>query len=826
MHRRALFFAALVALGGAPAARALGAETAPSAYASFTAGAQPQRGLFTIWRKGGKVFLELRKDQLGADFVESIVPGNGLGGNFVVWGNTDHLPAQLVRFEREGDKIALVWPNTNFVADDPGVREALARNFPQSVVGMGDVVAEDASTGAVVFDATTLLDADTLDLNSIINQSLRTNPGTAYRFNSALSFFGNTKAFPNNVLIEANQTWSTQAPHVADVAPDAHNIQMRVEYNFAQPPGDAGYMPRFADDRVGIYDAIYLQFNNDLARTRKLRYVVRWNLAPSDPSKAISPATHPMVMYLSDTIPAQYRPAIRDAALMWNRAFEKIGISDAVQVREQPNDPNWDPDDIRYNVIRWTTEASSSFGADSQTLFDPRTGQEFRTGILVSADSATGAAREWRDVIDPVRYGRHTDPVPAQFIYDSILSEIMHEMGHNLGLQHNFIGSEAYTAAQLQSQAFTRKYGITSTVMEYAPANVWPKPFGQGTFEQTVLGPYDYYAIKWAYARIPGATTPAQELPTLERWAQAWSDPRYRYASDEDVAWYDGHAADPRSNQGDLTNDPLSWCAVQMKMYSGLMHSLNGRAPAAGSAYEDETAAFTGLLSRYLSCAALPAHFIGGQYLSRAHAGDPGAQPPVVPVPRAQERRAFTMLANGLFSSAAFDFSPRLLSRLGYSEWAGYGYVSWPGYGNLPIWAYNPPERHDVPLVERVNAAQMAVVNQLFQPLVLARIDDNPLEATTPTMSMHDLFAWLQDAIYGNLQSASTSSIRRNLQIQYADRLAKLAVTPGIPADAQGFARFELGALRSSAATALRSGSHDATWRAHLENLAAHARAH
>lgn len=824
MQRRATFllFAALFAAGAGRA----GAADAPSgSYASFTAGAQAQRGLFTIWRKAGKVYLELRKDQLRSDFVETIVPGNGLGGNFVVWGNTDHLPAELVRFEREGDKIAVVWPNTNFVANDAALRTSIARNFPQSVVGVGDIVAEDPASGAVVFDAGALLNSDTLDLNSIINDSLRTNPGTAYRLNSGLSYFGATKAFPKNVLIEAAQTWSTQAPHVADVAPDAHNIQMRVEYNFAEPPGDSAYRPRLADDRIGMYQAVYLQFNNDLGRNRKLRYIVRWNFAPSDPSRP-SRATNPMVMYLSDGIPAQYRPAIRDGALVWNKAFERIGILDAIQVRDQPNDPNWDPDDIRYNVIRWTTEAAPSFGADSQTLYDPRTGQEFRTGILVSADSATGAAREWRDVVDPLRYGRHTDPVPAQFIYDNIFSEIMHEMGHDMGMQHNFIGSEAYSAAQLQSVAFTKKYGITSSAMEYAPTNVWPKPLGQGTFEQTVLGPYDYYIMKWAYAAIPGAATPSQELPTLERWAQAWSDPRYRYASDEDVSWANGHAADPRSNQGDLTNDPLAWCATQMRMYEGLLKSLNRRSPGSGSAYEDETNAFSGLLSRYLSCATLPAHFIGGQYLSRAHAGDPHAEPPIVPVPRSEEKRAFDLMAGGLFSEKPFHFSPRVLSHLGYSEWAGYGYVSWPGYGNLPAWAYNPPDRHDFPFVERINAAQMSVVNELFQPLVLARIEDNPLEATARTMSMHDLFVWLQAAIYGDLRQSTDSAIRRNLQLQYTDRLARLAGSPlpGTPADAASFARYELAALRAQADAALRHGSSAPAWRAHLQNLAMHAR--
>ncbi|GAC1392334.1 MAG: zinc-dependent metalloprotease [Vulcanimicrobiaceae bacterium] len=788
-------------------------------YAKFTAGATAQRGLFTLWNKDGKVYIEIAQSQLEQDFIETIVPGNGLGGNFLVWGNTDHLPAMVVRFHRAGDKIALVWPNTNFVAATPELQTTVARNFPQSVVGLGQIVATDEKTGAMIFDASSLLN-DILDLNNILKGSLR--GAGAYHLDPSRTYFGQTKAFPKNILIEADQTWATEAAHVADVAPDARSVQMRIVYNFAQPPGSDDYRPRYADDRIGLYDAIYLQYNKDAERERQLRYLIRLNIQPSDPSQAVSPSKHPVVYYLSNGIPPQYRGAIRDGILGWNDAFLKIGISGALEVREQPNDPNWDPDDIRYNVIRWVTEAQSSFGADSQTLYDPRTGEEFRSGILVSADIPRGAARNWKYFIDPVRNGRDTDPVPDWFVHDEFKSTILHETGHNLGMQHNFIGSEAYTAKQLQDKAFTAKYGITSTVMEYAPTNLWPKAYSQGDYSQLVLGPYDYFTIKYGYAPIRGTQTPEAELPTLRRWASSWSDPRYRYASDEDSSWGDGHASDPRVNTGDLTNDPLAWCGVQLKMDQGLMHSLNTRLPKTGSAYEEETSAFGNLLRSYSGCAALPAHFIGGQFISRAHRGDPHAQPPIVPVSRAEEARAFAMLDSYLFSANAWQFSPRLLRGLGYSEWAGYGYVSWPGYGNLPVWAYNPPQRHDFPIMQNIAQTQGRVIDELFNPLVLQRIDENPNVATQPTMSIGDLFTWLQRSIYGDITPGTHAIplVKRNLQMLYAQRLTELINHPatGTPSDAQAMARYEVEHLRQAIGRALH-GPADPITRAHLENL-------
>lgn len=794
---------------------AASAESEPStSYAKFAAGAQAQHGLFTIWHKDGGVYLELSKDQLDKDYMETITTasGSGLG---LEWGDNDYLPAEIVRFERHGKQIAIVWPNWYaFASTNPSAQLAIQSNLPSSVVGTGEIVAEDDTH--VVFDLASLK-SDQLDLRNFVNEGLKHDE--EYRLSADLSYFATTKAFPDNDVVDVDQTWITDAEHVIDTAPDARRVRITVAYNFTQLPHD-DYRARLADDRVGIYDDIYLDFSREHMRERQLRYLVRWNFDPADPTR-VSVARHPMVIYLSNTIPPQYRDAIRDACLEWNKAYARIGILDAVQVRDQPNDPNWDPDDVRYNVIRWLTEAKPSFGADSNTLFDPRTGEEFRVGVLVSGEVGRDAELTWKYLVDPVRYGRSTDPVPASFVYESIFSTLLHEMGHNMGLQHNFIGSQAYTAKDLQSMAFTKRNGVTTTAMEYAPINLWPRRYPQGTYFQTVLGPYDYYAIKYGYAAIPNAKTPDDELPTLRSWASGWSNPLFRYGSDEDVSWNEGHAADPLVEQGDLTNDSLAWCQVQDGMYRDVIAHMNDLQPRSGAAYEDETFGFQRALGNLLRCAALPAHWIGGQYISRAHRGDPHAQPPIVPVSFADEQRAFTMLDRDLFSDAAWNFKPSLLNRLSYSEWAGYGYTSWPGYGNLQTWAYDPPHRHDFPVVERINTAQMRIIDFFFQPLVLQRIDENPLEATSRTMTISDLFNWLQRSIYGNLGSPNTTIVRRNLQVAYADKLAQLANTPapGTPSDAQALARLELRNLHDAAAAALRGRSLDLLTRAHLEDL-------
>jgi hypothetical protein len=797
------------------------AAAEPVPYDTFVKDAQAQRGLFTIWRKAGKVYLELASDQLNREYVQSIVPASGLGRG-IIWGNTDHLPTELVRFERAGNNVAILWPSPYFVAPhSPAAARAIEREFSRSIVGLAPIAAVDERSGAIVIDAAPFLE-DQLNLKAIFRRATGGSARSPYSLNRERTYFGPTKAFPKNIVLEARQDWTSEDQRLADALADPRHVQMNVVYNIADPPHDDGYQPRFADDRIGLYDAIYLQFDHDKVLSRSLRYLVRWNLRPSDPSKPLSPATHPMVLYMSNTIPEAYRPAIRAGVLKWNAAFEKIGISGALEVRDQPDDPNWDPDDIRYSVLRWITETRASFGADSQTLFDPRTGEEFRTGILISADVPLNAQREWTYVVDPVRYGRSTDPMPQSFLDDTWLSVILHETGHNLGMQHNFIGSEAYTAKNLQDKRFTSKYGITSTVMEYAPTNLWPRPYGQGDFKQTVLGPYDYYTIRWGYAAIPGATTPESELPTLRKWASAWSDPRYRYASDEDASWTNGHASDPRNNTGDLTDDSLAWCAVQLGMHRDLMARLNDRFPFNGGEYNTESDAFSLIFRQYGACATLPTHFIGGQYLSRAHRGDPHAAPPIVPVPRKEQRRAFDMLDRYLFAADAWRLSPALLNKLGYSEWAGYGY-DFEGYGNLPAWSYAPPERHDMPVAEMIARLQGGAIRQMFQPLVLARIAAGPSETTDKNpMQLTDLFDWMHRGVFRELgrgaKLATIAPARRTLQQYYIGTLIALFAQPevGAPPDARSLARAELASLQAESERAMHAKL-DRVTRAHVE---------
>lgn len=783
---------------------------APAPYDTFVKGATVVPGLIPVVKKNGKIYLVIAKAQLDKDFIQTAVPSSGLGGFGPAAGEPYVAPARILRFQRVDDRVVIRWPNTiaQVNANSPQAYSA-QESLPNSIIGVVPVSAE-AADGAVVIEASSFL-GDVANYAAAINNPA--DPAHAYRLDPARTYFMNAKAFPENTLLRVSQTWATSDPNTLDNAPDPRSVEVTMSYNIIAAPND-GYVPRYSDARVGYFETSLLDFARDRV-DRTQNYVTRWNFAPKTPGVASEP-TRPLIVYLSNDIPVSYRDAIRKSYLTWNKAFARIGILNAVRVEQQPTDPAWDPDDIRHNMVRWITTTAPQFGAEALITADPRTGEEINVGINVDAVEGL-LGRTYRYVIAPARHLPTSAAAEQAFTVDFMNGLTLHESGHNFGLQHNFIGSEAYTAKDLQSLPFTEKYGIASSVMEYAPVNLWPAGTRNGTYNQDVLGPYDYYAIHYGYAAIPGAHTAQDELPTLRRWASKWADPMYRFASDEDVSFASGHAIDPRVAQNDLTNHPLSWCTTQMKMMHTLMDRVNDRFPARGQSYDEARNAFLAPMRYYLRCAAYPAHTIGGEYLSRANRGDPGSVAPFTAVPRSEQVYAWNLMQNELFADSAWHFNPDVLNKLTYREVSSFTNGSW---------VYNPSARHDVSVAQLAATAQDQTLAELFAPLKLQRLDELGLKYKRgTTMSIADLFDWSLQGIYGDIASGkfvNDGPVRRSLQMRFAKRLAQMWTAPaaGTPTDAQALARLELARIAAYAATAQHRNLDDIS-RAHAGALQA-----
>lgn len=836
-------FAQTPPAGGAP-----GSAPPLAPYAAWTKDAQKQAGLFTVWRKDGRVYLELGGDQLDKDFLETAVNANGLGGFGIVSGQVFQQEARLVRFIRTGRVVAIVWPQTRFSAlPNTPLADAVRLSTADSVVGMAPIVSEDSASKAIIVDMGLLL-GDVANVTAALQPLADPkNPLSQYHLDPTRTYFGPSKAFPKNVVIEADETFaSLKPPEKVNTVVDSRSIQMRIVYNFIALPENDGYVPRLADDRIGYFEDAHIAFGDTANSTDDIvRYLIRWNVQPSDPTKAISPAKNPIVFTLSNSIPVEYRDPIRRAVLEWNKAFERIGISNVIQVQDQPSDPNFDPDDIRYNVIRWITEATPSFGAEAQLVWDPRTGEVFRGGVLIE-NVLVRAGGIALDATNPnpdesVANGRHfaahddgllmaqqlgvsayaqalmTGGDPQAIMRKQapglLFAVVLHEVGHDWGLMHNFIGHQAYSLAALRDKRFTERYGISTSVMDYWPANIAPAGAKNGDLFPATIGPYDYHAIAYGYTPIPAAATPQAEVPALNRIASQWSMPQYRFASDEDVEWANGHAVDPRVEWFVLSHDTLGWCDQQLGIVHGLLQRIDSRFPRPEHSWDEERAALGYVMNPFGRCTLHATHFIGGEYLSRARVGDAHAALPLTPVPRAQELRAYAMVDRYLFANDAWSFSQTTLRRLVYSEHEPFLDF---GYHELP--------RLDVSLSDLAARYQNAALAFMFNPNVLARIADLPsVAAPGSTMTLVDLFTWNQKAIYGDLESgavAHANTVRRNLQRRYTLLLAKLANAPpkGTPFDAQALARYELVDLQGRISDALRK-TRDVQTRAHLDAM-------
>ena len=841
-------------VAAAPASPAPSASGAPASsgseigqpYEKFKDGAESQPGLFTIWKKNGKVWFEIAPTQLETQYLLVPTLVNGIDAQrFFVSG----IPfgSYLISFQRAGDKIVVLEDNPYGKAQ-PNTPAALsvANSYPPSVISVDPIASINKATGNIVFTADFLL-SDINDVTTALNMN-STSPQARYSQNTRFSYYGPTKAFPKNVEIETDLTWSSNTGDTAiDTVPDSRYLFFKIHDSILQLPDD-GFQPRFADDRVGYFLTARRQYNDQQHGYTSFQvYVNRWRVEKTDPNAATSPAKNPIVFYILNEVPDQYRVPLRDAMLEWNKAFEAIGITHAIEVRQQPADPNWDPDDARYSIVRWATTSIPAFGAAGPSIVNPLTGEIFRGEVIMDANIVRSYNTTYKEVIDPTQPtsnaarlacqlrdcdlglemaqqrdwatlaltldGKFNGSAPDWFVYDSIKAIMLHEFGHCLGLRHNFQGSMVYSMAQVQNKTFSKSHGIVNSVMEYTPVNLSPHGQPQGEFFMDMIGPWDYAMIKYGYMPI-GARSYDAEIPTLRSLASQYTRPELAYATDEDSSFADGFATDPRDMTFDLTSDPLRYADNTLSIDQRLFNTLLSRRPVLGDSYEDVRRDFAIVMRSWQRYTAYATSYIGAEYFTRNHRGDPNAKTPFIPVSRDTERRAYLLLDRYALGDDAFKISPQLVNSLGTTRYAH--------------WQADPNEtgRLDFPVEVALSNLQYYLLRRMFQPTVLMRLDSMELRTSKPgqTMSLADLFNWTDQSVYGDLQQPGLTTVNvvhRNLQHRYAELLVHIMLKPdpGTPTDARALARHHLVSLSQRISQTINRNNLDETTLANLEDI-------
>jgi hypothetical protein len=833
-------------------------------------------GFITLHEKEQHLYAEIKPNQLDQPILAPMViaRGSANAGNPLNFGDE-----WVLSFRRVDDKLQLLRKNIHFTAPaNTPLDKAVKQNYTDSILMSLPILSISPAGGSLVVDFAEIFMTDFAQVGF---GNLDRNRSRWFKI----------RAYPNNVEIQVEATFSGggfgryyyfggESPVV-----DTRGITMVIHYSLCKAP-DPGYKPRYADYRVGHFLNSVTDYGNPDPDTDSKRMINRWRLEKSDPKAKLSPPKKQIVWWIEDNVPIEYRPYVQQGILEWNKAFEKIGFLDAVAVRWQNEQDDFEPEDINYCTLRWITTGSTFAMSglrsnpltgemiDGDVIFDAswiKTWKEeyatlvgvptptgagvdplkgvvplavgevispimatkqgfglpvpvpgtrryanFNASLLAGRGVATpgGVAPLALDVVpsnwDPIQahlfqrmsQGRFTtcnyaaakasemrfaslalamladsekdkdkdkdkkdkEPkLPEEFLGQAIKEVVMHEVGHSLGLRHNFKASVMLRPDQINDTSITRVKGMTGSVMDYNPINIAPKGQKQGDYASTTIGPYDMWAIEYAYKPVDG-----DEAAELKKIAARSADPDLAFGTDDDFA-----DNDPQINTYDLTNDTLAYGKMRMTMAAELLKDLDQKVVRDNESWARLRTAFSACINQFGNAAYLAAEYIGGQSVNRDFKGTEKARDPITPISGSKQREALKLLTDQILGDKAFQFSPALLRKLITESWQEGRYIRFRGL--------------DYPIFQMILNIQEIALDQCLDSSVLQRIQNQELQSDSGSdpIKIAEIFRSLSDSIFSELATPASgsspftiSTIRRNLQREYVKRLSNMVLGP------------------------------------------------
>ncbi|MBC1220578.1 zinc-dependent metalloprotease [Nostoc sp. UCD122] len=812
-------------------------------------------GLFTLYctENSGKIYLEIKPEQLNKNYLAIVTLESGVGESGIYSG----LPLSdfIFYFQRVNNRLHFVVRNVKFHAESRPEQRSLARSFSDSVLYSLEIANIDPQNENILINLNELLMQDLPGLTTILKYSLQAD----YHLDAHKSYFGDVNSFSKNIEIDSIYGFSSLEGANLVTVPDSRALTLKVHYSFSQLRENNDYIPRLADDRVGYFITAFQDLSNKNPHESFVRYINRWHLEPSDPNAPLSPPKKPIVYWIENAVPLEYRDAIREGVLMWNKAFEKAGFQNAIEVQQMPDDADWQPADVHYNTIRWFNSLDAAFARGPMRV-NPFTGEILDADIMVDANMVLSIQQEYHALmeVNPSLVGKNpcqalwgsqkpgvnnsllpdsefcygmessnqaamgalalsilpnttaSSETMKEYVHQYLRSLIAHEVGHTLGLRHNFHGSTMLTPEELNNTEITHTKGLVGSVMDYLPVNIAPQGLQQGDYFPGVVGPYDEWAIEYGYKTSPSAALegiiPESEKSFLEQIALASPQPELSYATDEDI-W----DINPLANVWDMSSDVLLYSQWQMDNARVMWQRLDKGYLSKGESYSNLRVSFNRVLKYYFRNATLLSKYIGGQSFLRLYTSD-NASWTFVPVSLLKQRQVLTKLQEYVFSDNAFSFSPQLLNKLAPSRWEHWGSLV-------------PNNRLDYPIRENILKFQSTVLRSLLGSDRLNRLQDIELK-TLPgeALSIPELFDTLQTGIWAEVltpgEPKPISSIRRSLQREYLNILLEMMLgTTDTPEDGRTLAWYELRQLQKAIDVRLKqlSESLDIYTLAHLE---------
>lgn len=801
--------------------------------------AKELKGFFTLHQKDDKVWMEIRLEQLNKPFFFAYNTPNSIGERGL-YGSQMGGGYQAV-FKKIGNQVQLIAQNTAFYAT-PGTPQAQAvtQAFSDSLIASAPVLSlPQADSKAILVDVSALLFNDIPGYSTRLEYAYRM-PYALDKTNSSFSkvsadesltgFLVSSHFFVPRIAAAPLVPSPVPLPTPPQTTPDPRSFFVGFYYSFAVLPTEV-MRPRMADDRIGHFVSTSYDFTEDTKPKTSRHFVNRWRLEKADPEAAVSEAKQPIVYWLDKNIPEKYRASISAGVTEWNKAFEKIGFKNAIVAKQQSESDTFDTMDARHASIRWFVGADVGF-AIGPSRVDARSGEILDADIGMSDVFARGIRRTFAEDMQSyatasanthahesacsfaqeaaMEMGFASDLMEArgEFDMDSPKTEalaqayvkdvIMHEIGHTLGLRHNFRSSTIYTMKQLQDPAFTKVNGLAGSVMDYIPFNLSTKGEAQGEYLMSSLGPYDYWAIEYAYKPL----AQEQEAEGLAKIIARSTEPLLAYGTDEDSSPM--QVADPDVNTFDLGSDPLAYVQKRLMLTRELWDRMQTRQLKTGDSYEALRRSFDYGFGQFARTVPLAAKYVGGTTFLRDHAGTGRAT--FTPIAAERQRQALKLVSDSLFTAKSFVFAPELVSRLGVDH-------------------FQRNNRSDISISARLMSLQTAALDQLMADVMAQRLLNSAEKVRDPkkVLPLHELYSTLQTAIWSELATGSEiSGARRNLQREHLKRLSNTLIKPAptTPADARSLQREQAVQLLAGIRAALgKSMSQEA--KAHLSESAA-----
>lgn len=746
----------------------------------ITAEAKTQEGLFRVHTLKNKLYFEIPKALLEQPLL-MVVNATAVPSGQEHVGRT--LNQDVLRLVLKNHRVMLQLMSHDAVSE-PGntLAEALKQSQRDAILTVFPVEAY-GKDGAPVIEVTRLFSAEIGDFSA--RSMLRGG------LDGSRSYVEQTKAFPSSVRVDAVHTYTIAPtpvliPGLPIVAPTTapRSASLNLAYSIVQLPKEP-MRPRLMDDRVGYLSIARNNFGSGLQEVQRERLITRWRLEKKDPAAAVSEPVRPIVWYIDKATPAELVPYVKKGVEAWNAAFEAAGFRNAVQARTYPTkdeDPDFDPEDVRYSVIRWVpSPIPNAYGPH---LADPRSGEILNANVVLF-HNILQLQRDWYVTqVGPLDPRARRLPLPDDLMGELMSFVVTHEIGHSLGLPHNMKSSSLYPVEKLRDPAWLKTMGHVPSIMDYSRFNYVAQP--EDKIDPALLipklGPYDVFAIQWGYTPIPSAQTPAEERTQLNLWArQQDSQPWLRFSAPKAEG---GDAGENQEAVGDA--DAVTASTLGQRNLQRVMKMLPGLLPEDGKDDRGLMDLYGAVWTQWFQESVHVASVIGGYLVQNKHNDQPGEI--ATPVPRAQQQRAMKFFTEQILATPAWLLDPAVTQRLGAS--------TAPGVQSL---------------------FQRVMLLVLLDPARTRRLLAQEAQLGREAYRLEDMLLELRRSVFLDLGAAGAiSAPRRSLQRHYVDILAARLALRGVALldDGQAQIRQEMRELKSLLASKALGG--DLTRRAHV----------